>query len=165
MGMERAGHKCVGFIEIDKPAVKSYRAIFDTGDEYYADDIRNVLPNDIPEADCWCGGFPCQAFSQAGRRLGFEDTRGTLIFEVFRLAAARRPRILFLENVAGLLNHDHSRTFGTILAAMAELGYHVEWQCLNSKAYVPQSRERVFIIGYYGGMSKRQVFPIVHKSC
>ena len=160
MGMERAGHKCAGFIEIDKPAVKSYRAIFDTGGEFYADDIRDVMPGELPEADCWCGGFPCQSFSQAGRRGGFSDTRGTLIFEIFRLAAVCRPRVLFLENVAGLLNHDNARTFGTILTAMAELGYHVEWQCINSSAYVPQNRERVFIIGYYGGFPGRQVFPI-----
>ena len=168
MGMEQAGHKCVGFIEIDQSAVRSYRAIFNINSskqegEFYADDIRNVMPRDLPDADCWCGGFPCQSFSQAGRREGFADTRGTLIFEVFRLAAVRKPKILFLENVAGLLNHDNARTFGTILSAMAKLGYDVEWQCINSKNYVPQNRERVFIIGHYGKRRGGQIFPIFPK--
>lgn len=168
MGMEQAGHKCVGFIEIDPSAVRSYRAIFkiepnDRGGEFYADDIRNVIPGDLPDADCWCGGFPCQSFSHAGRREGFADTRGTLIFELFRLASVRKPQILFLENVTGLLNHDNARTFGTILSAMAKLGYDVEWQCINSKNYVPQNRERVFIIGHYGKRRGKQIFPIFPK--
>lgn len=121
MGMEQAGHQCVGFVEIDQQAVRSYRAIFnnDTDNqkgEFYANEIRNVKPGDLPNADCWCGDFPCQAFSQAGGRKVFSDTRGTLIFELFRLAAARKPKLLFLENVTGLLNHDCACTFGTILS-------------------------------------------------
>ncbi|MCL2838092.1 MAG: DNA (cytosine-5-)-methyltransferase [Oscillospiraceae bacterium] len=160
MGLEQAGHKCVGFVEIDRHAVNSYRAIFDTGGEFYADDIRTIRAEELPDADCWCGGFPCQSFSIAGKRGGLGDTRGTLIFEVLRLAAIQKPKILFLENVAGLLSHDEGRTFGTILTAMAELGYDVEWQCINSSAYVPQNRDRIFIIGHYGGIAGQQVFPI-----
>jgi len=162
LGMEMAGHHCVGYCEIDKYAVKSYRAMHDVKeDEWYASDIRNVKPEDLPEADCWCGGFPCQAFSIAGKRRGFEDMRGTLIFEIFRLAAERKPKIIFLENVAGLLNHDGGRTFATILCGFWELGYDVEWQVLNTKDFgVPQNRERVFIIGHLGGAGGRKVFPI-----
>lgn len=162
LGMEMAGHECVGHVEIDKFANKSYAAMHNPKEgEYFADDIRAVKPGDLPEADCWCGGFPCQAFSVAGKRRGFEDMRGTLIFEVFRLAAERKPKILFLENVAGLLNHDAGRTFATILSGLWELGYDVQWQVLNSKNFgVPQNRERVFIIGYPRGASRREVFPI-----
>jgi DNA (cytosine-5)-methyltransferase 1 len=162
--MEMAGHKCVGHVEIDKFANKSYQAMHNPKEgEYFADDIRNVEPGDLPEADCWCGGFPCQAFSVAGKRRGFEDMRGTLIFEVFRLAAERKPKILFLENVAGLLNHDGGRTFAAILAGLWELGYDVQWQSLNSKNFgVPQNRERVFIVGHLGKGSARKVFPIGH---
>lgn len=107
VGIEIAGHECVGHCEIDKFADKSYRAMHEVKEsEWYADDITRVTPEELPEADCWCGGFPCQAFSIAGKRRGFEDTRGTLIFEIFRLAKVRKPKILFLENVAGLLNHE-----------------------------------------------------------
>lgn len=105
-------------------------------------------------------GFPCQAFSIAGKRGGFADTRGTLFFEVMRLAKERKPKILFAENVKGLLNHDGGRTFGTIIRAMDELGYDVEWQLLNSANFgVPQNRERVFIIGHLRGAGGRKVFP------
>jgi len=162
LGMEMAGHECVGHCEIDKFADKSYRAMHDVKEgEWYANDITRVNPGELPEADCWCGGFPCQAFSIAGKRAGFEDMRGTLIFEVFRLAAERKPKILFLENVAGLLNHEGGRTYATILSGLWELGYDVQWQVLNSKNFgVPQNRERVFIIGHLGKGSRREIFPI-----
>lgn len=162
LGMEMAGHECVGHCEIDKFADKSYRAMHDVKEyEWYANDIRNVEPGDLPEADCYCGGFPCQSFSVAGKRGGFEDTRGTLFFEVMRLAAVRKPKYLFLENVAGLLSHDGGKTFGTILNTLGQLGYWYEYQVLNSKNFgVPQNRERVFIIGHLGGTSGRKVFPI-----
>jgi DNA (cytosine-5)-methyltransferase 1 len=162
LGMEMNNHECVGHCEIDKFADKSYRAMHDVKEgEWYAADIRAVEPGDLPEADCYCGGFPCQAFSVAGKRGGFEDTRGTLFFEVMRLAAVRKPKYLFMENVAGLLSHDGGKTFGTILNTMGELGYWYEYQVLNSKNHgVPQNRERVFIIGHLGGYSGQQVFPI-----
>lgn len=108
-----------------------------------------------------CGGFPCQAFSLAGRRLGFEDTRGTLFFEIARAAKQIQPRFLFLENVKGLLNHDKGRTFSTNLSTLDELGYDVEWQVLNSKDFqVPQNRERVFIIGHSRRYRSRFLFPL-----
>ena len=162
LGMEQAGHECLGHCEIDKYANISYEAIHKPkGSEFFATDIRGIEPGDLPEADCFCGGFPCQSFSIAGKRGGFEDTRGTLFFEVMRLAKERKPSVLFLENVAGLLNHDNGDTFETIIRTMDELGYDVEWQVLNSKDYgVPQNRERVFIIGHLRGTSGRKVFPI-----
>jgi len=111
--------------------------------------------------DIICGGFPCQAFSLAGRRLGFEDTRGTLFFEIARAAKQIQPRFLFLENVKGLLSHDKGETFQTILTTLDELGYDVEWQVLNSKDFqVPQNRERVFIIGHSRRYRPRFLFPI-----
>lgn len=98
-----------------------------------------ALKDAIGHVDAICGGFPCQAFSIAGHRRGFEDTRGTLFFEIARFAAILKPKYLFLENVKGLLNHDKGDTFETILSALDELGYDVEWQVLNSKDFgVPQ---------------------------
>ncbi len=121
----------------------------------YFPDARTIDPRQVPDIDLICGGFPCQSFSIAGKRGGFEDARGTLFFEIARIAAVKRPPFLLLENVPGLLSHDlfrgakNGRTFATILGALDELGYDVAWQCLNSKNYgVPQSRERVYIVGY-----------------
>lgn len=162
LGMEMAGHECLGHCEIDKYANISYAAMHNPKEgEWFADNIRNVQPGDLPEADCYCFGFPCQAFSIAGNRGGFEDTRGTLFFEVMRLAAVRKPKYLFAENVAGLLSHDGGRTFGTIISTLGELGYWWEYQVLNSKDFgVPQNRERVFIIGHHGERCGGEVFPI-----
>lgn len=166
-GMEAAGHECVGFVEIDKYARKSYEAIHNTEGEWTAHDITCVTDDDIRglrdrgQIDIICGGFPCQAFSVAGKRKGFDDTRGTLFFEIARFANIIRPRYLFLENVKGLLNHDGGVTFEVILRTLDELGYDAEWQLLNSKDFgVPQNRERVFIIGHLRGASTRKVFPV-----
>ena len=162
LGMEMAGHECVGHCEIDKYANMSYNAMHHPKEsEVYFDDIRTIEPADMPECECYCFGFPCQSFSISGKRRGFADTRGTLFFEVMRLAKERHPQILFAENVAGLLNHDGGATFGTIITTMAELGYSVEWQVLNSKDFgVPQHRQRVFIVGHLGNGSGREVFPV-----
>ncbi|EMF0625613.1 DNA (cytosine-5-)-methyltransferase [Enterococcus hirae] len=162
LGMESAGHECVGFCEIDKFARNSYKAIHDTEGEVEMHDITTVSDEfirGIGSVDVICGGFPCQAFSIAGKRKGFEDTRGTLFFEIARFASILRPRYLFLENVKGFLNHEGGATFETILRALDELGYDVEWQVLNSKDYVPQNRERVFIIGHLRGERTRKIFP------
>lgn len=162
LGMESAGHECIGFCEIDKFARTSYKAIHDTTGEVEMHDITTISDEfirRIGSVDVICGGFPCQAFSIAGKRKGFEDTRGTLFFEIARFASILRPRYLFLENVKGLLNHEGGATFETILRALDELGYDVEWQVLNSKDYVPQNRERVFIIGHLRGECTRKVFP------
>lgn len=164
LGMESAGHECIGFCEIDKFARKSYKAIFETEGEVEFHDITTVTDEfirGIGSVDVICGGFPCQAFSIAGNRRGFEDTRGTLFFEIARFASILRPKYLFLENVKGLLNHDRGATFETILRTLDELGYDVEWQVLNSKDFgVPQNRERVFIIGHLRGRSTRKIFPL-----
>ena len=164
LGMESAGHECIGFCEIDKFARASYKAIHDTKGEIELHDITAVSDESIRRigrVDIICGGFPCQAFSIAGNRRGFEDTRGSLFFEIARFASILRPKYLFLENVKGLLNHDGGATFETILGALDELGYNVEWQVLNSKDFgVPQNRERVFIIGHLRGQRGRKVFPI-----
>ena len=164
LGMESAGHECVGFCEIDKFARASYQAIHDTKGELELHDITTVSDEfirGIGRVDIICGGFPCQAFSIAGNRRGFEDTRGTLFFEIARFASILRPKYLFLENVKGLLNHENGITFETIVSTLDELGYNVEWQVLNSKDFgVPQNRERVFIIGHLRGECTRRVFPL-----
>lgn len=166
-GMENAGHECVAFCEIDKFARASYKAIHNTEGEIELHDITTVTDDEIRNighVDAICGGFPCQAFSIAGHRRGFEDTRGTLFFEIARFASILKPKYLFLENVKGLLNHDKGNTFEVILSALDELGYDVEWQVLNSKDFgVPQNRERVFIIGHLRGQRGRKVFPIGGK--
>nr|DAT04309.1 MAG TPA: Cytosine specific methyltransferase [Caudoviricetes sp.] len=123
--------------------------------------VSNDFIQSIGTVDIICGGFPCQAFSIAGNRRGFEDTRGTLFFEIARFASILKPNILFLENVKGLLNHNNGETFQVILNTLDGLGYDVEWQLLNSKDFgVPQNRERVFIIGHLRGEGGRKVFPI-----
>ena len=168
LGMESAGHECVGFCEIDKYARASYKAIHNTEGEIELHDITRVTDDSIRRfgsVDVICGGFPCQAFSIAGHRRGFEDTRGTLFFEICRFASILKPQYLFLENVKGLLNHDGGATFETIIRTLDELGYDVEWQVLNSKDFgVPQNRERVFIIGHLRGERTRNVFPISGES-
>jgi DNA (cytosine-5)-methyltransferase 1 len=167
LGMESAGHECIGFCEIDKFARASYKAIHNTEGEIELHDITTVSDESIRgfgSVDVICGGFPCQAFSIAGARRGFEDTRGTLFFEICRFASILRPKYLFLENVRGLLNHDGGATFETIIRTLDGLGYDVEWQVLNSKNFgVPQNRERVFIIGHLRGECTRNVFPILRE--
>lgn len=164
--MEQAGHECVGFCEIDKFARESYKAIHNIKNEVEMYDITTVTDEFIRRIGCVdviCGGFPCQAFSIAGKRRGFGDTRGTLFFEIARFASILRPSYLFLENVKGLLNHEGGATFETILRALDELGYDVEWQVLNSKDYVPQNRERVFIIGHLRGAGTEKEFPFARN--
>lgn len=149
-GLHRAGgFTCVGHCEADAYADHNYRVLFDTEGEWFCNDARNIETERMPDFDLLCAGFPCQAFSIAGRREGFADARGTLFFEVARLVADKRPAYFLLENVPGLLSHDKGRTFATILGALDELGYDVAWQILNSKDFgVPQSRKRVYIVGY-----------------
>lgn len=137
----------IGFCEIDPYARRAYEAIYDTKGELFFEDARKIVPEDLPDIDLICGGFPCQSFSIAGKRGGFEDARGTLFFEIARIARVKRPKYLLLENVPGLLSHDGGRTFATILGTLSELGYDVAWQVLNSADFgVPQSRKRVFLV-------------------
>jgi len=161
-GLEKSGKKfnCVWANEWDKYAGQIYQKRFPET-PFNPNSITDIDAKDIPEHELLVGGFPCQAFSLAGKRKGFEETRGTLFFEIIRIAKEKRPRLLLLENVKGLLSHDKGRTFAVILNALDEIGYNVEWEVLNSKNFgVPQNRERVFIIGHLRGKSFGKIFPI-----
>ena len=166
LGLQRAGHEPVGWVEIDKFARQSYQAMYDTTGEWTATDINKVTDEEWREfngtVELIAGGFPCQSFSIAGKREGFlNKTKGTLFFEVARAVKQIKPRFVFLENVKGLLNHDKGDTFRTILNTFDELGYDVQWRVLNSKNFgVPQNRERVYIVGHIRGDSGREVFSI-----
>jgi len=160
-GLELSGgYRCVWSCDNNKYANQVYTSRF--GEEgHHSGDIRKVRASSIPDHDLLCAGFPCQAFSIAGKRRGFKETRGTLFFEIARVARAKRPTLLLLENVRGLLSHDKGQTYATILEVLGSLGYWTEWQTLNSKWFsVPQNRDRVFIIGHLRGRSTRPVFPI-----
>ena len=149
---------CVFSSEIKDYAIKAYKNYFN--DEEVAGDITQISATDIEDFDFLLGGFPCQPFSAAGLGLGFEDTRGTLFFEIARILEAKRPSYFILENVPGLLSHDKGRTFCTILSTLSELGYHVEWKVLNSKDFgVPQARKRVYIVGYLDFRCAGKVLP------
>jgi len=149
---------CVGFSEIDKYASELLKKRF-KGVKNYGDATK-IKTEELPDFDMLCGGFPCQAFSIAGKRKGFKDTRGTLFFEIARIVKAKRPKIVLLENVKGLLNHEKGKTFATIIQTLSELGYDVQWMVLNSKFFgVPQNRERVFIIGSIRGEPRPEILP------
>lgn len=153
------GFTCIGYSEINKYADQIYQSKFPEHKNY--GDITKINEKELPDFDLFVGGFPCQAFSIAGKRGGFDDTRGTLFFDCARILKEKQPRNFILENVKGLLSHDNGRTFKTIINTLTELGYCVEWQVLNAKNFgVPQNRERVFIVGHLGGIPKRKVFPI-----
>jgi DNA (cytosine-5)-methyltransferase 1 len=194
-GMELAGHKCVGFCEFDKFAVASYTSMHLLTDkqreylsnftekqrqkeilkekyrngEWYADDIRKVYAGDIPKADCWCFGFPCQDISVAGKQLGFQGNRSSLFFRVMyligQLEEENKPTFLFIENVKNLLSVNGGWDFARLLIEMDRGGYDAEWQVLNSRDFgVPQNRERCFIIGHLRGRSSSEVFPVERTS-
>lgn len=167
-GMELAGHKCLGFCEYDKFAVQSYRAMHNTEDEWYAKDIRTVRADDVPRADIWCAGFPCQDVSIAGKCLGFKGKRSSLFFAVTGLVRdleeKDRPSYLFFENVKNLLSVNGGFDFARILIELDEIGYDVEWQIINSADVVPQNRERVFIVGRLRGRRGRKIFPVGESS-
>ena len=138
--------ECVGYSEIEPRAIEIYQKHFPNHKNY--GDITKIIPSDLPDFDLLVGGFPCQAFSIAGKRKGFEEARGTLFFDVARILSEKRPRYLVLENVKGLLTHDKGKTFQRILGILAELGYRVEWSVFNSLNFgVPQLRQRVYIVG------------------
>lgn len=159
LGLERSRHKCIGSCEIDKYAREVYRNNF--GDYPTERDVRQMDTSKLSNFDILTAGFPCQAFSVAGKKMGFNDTRGTLFFEIARIAREKKPKILFLENVKGLLSHDKGRTFGTIINTLYELGYDLEWQVINGKYFVPQNRERIFIIGHSRDEPTPKIFPII----
>ena len=190
-GMELAGHECVGFCEFDKFATASYISMHLLTDEqrkkldelpqkkrqkeilkdeyrngeWYANDVRRVCADDIPKADCWCFGFPCQDISVAGKQLGFQGNRSSLFFRVMyligQLKEEDKPTYLFIENVKNLLSVNGGWDFAKLLIEMEQGGYDAEWQVLNSKDFgVPQNRERCFIIGHIRGRSTAKVFPV-----
>ena len=152
----------MGHCEIDKYAEAGYRAIHNVRkEEVFYTDAREIRPEELPEFELICAGFPCQSFSVAGRRAGFGDARGTLFFEIARLAEARRPKYLLLENVPGLLNHNRGQTFARILGTLSNMGYGIEWSVLNSKHFgVPQSRRRLFIICYLDPRCAGEILPV-----
>lgn len=150
---------CAGYSEIDPYAISIYKRHFPKHKNY--GDITKIKEKELPDFDILVGGFPCQAFSIAGQRKGFQDTRGTLFFDIARILVAKRPRMLILENVKGLLSHEGGRTFKTIISTLTELGYDLQWQVCNSKDFgVPQNRERVYIVGHLRKEPRPQVFPI-----
>jgi DNA (cytosine-5)-methyltransferase 1 len=162
-GLERAGgYECAGHCEMDKHADAAYRAAYNVKEsEVFYEDATKIDTKTMPDFDLLCAGFPCQSFSIAGKRAGFSDPRGTLFFEIARMAQARQPAYLLLENVPGLLSHDGGRTFAAILSVLCELGYCVEWQVLDSKDFgVPQSRRRVYIVGYLDKGCAGKILPI-----
>ena len=166
LGLERAGHKCVGWCEFDKFARKSYEAMFNTKGEWTSVDVRTVKPYDVPTADLWTFGFPCQDISAAGKQKGLQKgARSGLFYEIMRLLAGRRqedkPGWLLIENVKNLLSIGGGFDFARLLVELGGHGYSCEWQVLNSKNFgVPQNRERVFIVGHFGGIGSRKVFPV-----
>lgn len=150
--------ECVGYSEIDKYAIQIYNNHFN---HHNYGDIKKINAKKLPDFDLLVGGFPCQSFSIAGKRGGFNDTRGTLFFEICRIIKQKQPRFILLENVKGLLSHDKGRTFGTMLKSLDGLGYDLQWQVLNSKNFgVPQNRERVLIVGHIRKQSRPEIFPI-----
>lgn len=190
-GMELAGHECVGFCEFDKFATASYTSMHLLTDEqrkkldelpqkkrqkeilkneyrngeWYANDVRRVCADDIPKADCWCFGFPCQDISVAGKQLGFQGNRSSLFFRVMyligQLKEEDKPAYLFIENVKNLLSVNGGWDFARLLIEMEQGGYDAEWQVLNSKDFgVPQNRERCFIVGHLRGRGSAKVFPV-----
>lgn len=159
VALSESGHECCGFSEIDPHATRVYQSHFPSHHNY--GDITTIAAESLPDFDLLCGGFPCQAFSVARRRMGFADTRGTLFFDLCRILHAKSPRLFVFENVKGLLSHDEGRTFKTVVTALDELGYDLQWQVLNSKYFgVPPNRERVFIVGSLGGTPRPEVFPV-----
>lgn len=190
-GLELAGHKCVGFCEWDKFAAASYTSMHLITDEqrerlakmplkqrqkeilkdeyrngeWYASDIRYVRADDVPDAECWCFGAPCQDFSVAGKRAGLDGDRSSLVREIFRLVrekgAENQPEWLIYENVKGMLSSNRGFDFLAILLEMDELGYDCEWFTFNSKYHgVPQNRERVYTIGHLRAKGERKILPI-----
>lgn len=163
-GLEMAGHECVGFVEWDKFARQSYQAIFETEGEYTENDIRAVRANELPRANIWCFGFPCQDISIAGKQEGFDGERSSLFYGVTKLIRELKkedkPEYLFIENVKNLLSVNDGFDFLRLQVELDEIGYNLEWDVLNSKYFrVPQNRERAFIIGHLRGKHTRKVFP------
>lgn len=163
LGFEQAGFECIGFAERDKFARKSYEAMYDTEDEWTARDIADLRSGDIPHADVWTFGFPCQDISIAGKRAGLSGERSGIFYKILELVKGKSPKdkpaFLVAENVKNLLSIDAGRGFKEVLAEMDDAGYDAEWKLFNSKDYgVPQNRERVYIVGHIRDRGRREVF-------
>lgn len=168
-GLERAGMECVGWCEFDKFAQASYRAMYDTDNLWFGNDVTKVKGKDLPKADLWAFGFPCQDISIAGKQKGIkEGTRSGLFYEVMRLideCEENKPKWLVCENVKNLLSIDGGGGFLNVISEMAERGYSIEWKVYNSKDYgVPQNRERIYIIGCYGNKCTGSLLPIKREN-
>lgn len=148
LAFEKEGFKTVFANDIDSYACKTFETNFNT--QLLCEDVKKIEASDLPDFDCLIAGFPCQAFSVAGYRKGFEDTRGTLFFEIARIIKERKPQVIFLENVKNLVAHDGGKTFNVILNTLKEIGYHVRYMVLNACEYgnIPQNRERIYIVGF-----------------
>jgi len=170
IGMEQAGHVCIGRCEINKFANQAYNAIHKPKEnEWFERDITRVRSSDVPAADCWCFGFPCQDISISGRQRGMGGERSSLFFRVTQLIrdtkTENRPSYLFIENVKNLLSVNRGYDFLAVLAELDEIGYNAEWDVLDTADFgLPQHRERVFIIGHFRGRSTGQVFPVRRTS-
>ena len=150
-GFEKNGFECVFSSEINEECQKTYEANYG---EIPHGDISKIEANEIPNHDVLCAGFPCQPFSISGKQKGFSDTRGTLFFEICRIVKKKKPKVIFLENVKHLKNHDHGKTLATIIAELENLGYKVKWKIFNASDFgVAQNRERIIIIA-----SKKEYF-------
>lgn len=169
LGLELAGNKCIGFCEKDKFAVKSYKAMFETEGEWYANDITELRAEEIPRADIWCFGFPCQDISVAGKQRGIRGKRSGIYFSIIDLIKGKeekdKPTYLLIENVKNLLSINNGFDFATVLFELDEAGYDVVWQVLNSKNFgVAQNRERVFIIANLRSRGRREILSIGGKN-
>ena len=165
LGLELAGHKCIGFCEYDKYAVASYEAMYDTKGEWKADDVTKLKSEEVPYADIWCFGFPCQDISVAGKQRGLVGKRSGIYFNIIDLLKGKeesdKPTYLLVENVKNLLSINSGFDFATVLSEMDEAGYDCRWQVLNSKDFgVPQNRERVFIIGCLRSRGRREILSL-----
>lgn len=163
-GLEKVGMECIGWCEFDKFAQASYRAMYDTDNLWFGDDVTKVKGEDLPKADLWTFGFPCQDISIAGNQKGIKKgTRSGLFYEIMRLideCEENKPQWLMCENVKNMLSIDGGRGFLNVIGEMAERGYSIEWGVYNSKNYgVPQNRERVYIVGYSGKGRSEKLLP------
>jgi len=145
LALEKLNGKCLFSSEIDENCIKTYAVNFG---EQPQGDITQIDPQSIPNHDILCAGFPCQPFSISGKKKGFDDSRGVLIFTILKIIEAKKPKVIFLENVKHLKDHNKKKTFQTIISSLEKLGYKIEWHILNAKDFgLAQNRERLIIIG------------------
>lgn len=160
LAFKNVGFSTILANDIDTFACKTFETNFNS--QILCDDVKNIDEHNLPNFDCLVAGFPCQAFSVAGYRKGFEDTRGTLFFEIARILQYKKPQVVFLENVKNLVSHDKGKTFSIILNTLQNIGYHVRYMVLNACEYgdIPQNRERIYIVGFLNkNLANKFYFP------